>query len=129
MTIQFPRDLAVSNLVEIQITDFVKRLLGGPFTVDQVKMPVDGIAVFQIFVTKKIKLMAANLIGLVNDLFRLLRNPLTKEFKNGRNGCRREEKPARPGICRLNQALRKIDPETRENCVATLSHFLPAAIH
>jgi hypothetical protein len=46
----------------------------------QVEVPIDGIAVFQIFVAEKIKPVAANFAGLSNDLLRLLRKSLTKHF-------------------------------------------------
>ena len=39
----------------------------------QVEMPINRIAVCQIFVAKKIKLMEANSVGLANNLLGLLR--------------------------------------------------------
>src|SRR5579863_883339 len=77
MTVQLPSDFAIPNLVEVEITDLVERLFGSLFPVHGVKTPIDGIAVFQTLVAEKIKLVAADFVGLANDVLRLLRKPLT----------------------------------------------------
>jgi hypothetical protein len=77
MTVQFPRDLAIPNLGEVEITDLVESLSVSPFPVHRVKMPIDGIAIFQILVAEKIKLVAADFVGLANNVLSLLRKPLT----------------------------------------------------
>ena len=112
MTVQFPRDLAIADLVEIEIANPVKGLLRSPFAVDQVEMPIDRISVFQIFIAEEVKLVAANLVGLTNDQFSLLRKPSAKQVQQRLYRIRREEKPARPGVCRANQPLRKIESES-----------------
>ncbi len=58
----------------------------------RVKMPIDRIAVFQILVAEKIKMVAADFVGLANDVLSLLRKPLTNQFKQARKRFRRKEK-------------------------------------
>ena len=82
MSVQFPRDFGISDLLEIETTDLVKGFLRSLFAVHEIEMPMDGIAILQIFVAEKVKLMAANFIGLTNDLAGLLRKALTKQFQN-----------------------------------------------
>src|SRR5579863_3051554 len=108
MTVQLPRDFAISNLIKIQITDFVKGLLWRLFAMHQVEMPIDGIAVVQIFVAKKIKLVETNFVSQANDLLRLVRKPLTKQRQKRPHTRRREEEPALPAAGRANRAFRKI---------------------
>ena len=133
MPVQFPRDFAIPNLVEIKITDLVKSLLGCLFAVHPVEMPMDWIAVIQIFVTEEIKLVAADFVRLPNDLLGLLRGSLTKQAENSLDGRGREEKLGRSDIrrtnhSRTNHALQKIESQTRKDDVGTLGNFLPATI-
>jgi len=126
--VQFPGDFAIPNLVEIKITDFVKSLLRSLFAVHSIEMPLDWIAVIQIFVTEKIKLVAADFVGLPDNLLSLLRESLTKQFENRLDRLCREEKLGRPDVCCASYALLEIESEKRENDVGALGNFLSATI-
>ena len=95
MTVQFPRDLAIPNLVEVEITDLVESLSGSLFPMYRVEMPIDGIAVFQILVAEKIKMVTADFVGLANDVLSLLRKSLTNYVRAGQEEMSTRRKTAR----------------------------------
>src|ERR1700691_595460 len=99
MSIQFPCDFAIPNFVEVKISDLVKSLSGSPLAMHRVKMPINRIAIFQVFVAEKIKLMAANFVGLTNNVLGLSRKPMTKQFQQRRDRGRRKEKLPRIDSC------------------------------
>jgi len=83
--VQFPSDFAIPDLVEIEIMDLIEGLLRRLFAVPPVEMPSDDIAVIQTLVTEEIKLVAADFVGLPNDVFGLLRKSLTKQLEDRLN--------------------------------------------
>src|SRR5580658_8720848 len=128
MSIQFPCDFAIPNLAEVKISDLVKSLSGSPLAMHRVKMPINRIAIFQVFVAEKIKLMAANFVGLTNNVLGLSRKPMTKQFQQRRDRGRCKEKLPRIDSCRVDQASREIKSSTRQQNVDTFGQFLTAAI-
>jgi len=101
--------------------------------VHRVQVPLDWIAIVETFVSEKIKLVTANVVGLPNNPLNLPRKPVTKQIENRLNGRSRKEKPGRPQVrtakhASRNQASRKIKSDAGENRVGTLGQFLTAAV-
>jgi hypothetical protein len=78
VTVQFPRDFAISNLVEIKVADFVKGFLGSLFPMHRIEMPIDGIAEAQVLEAEKVEAVIADFVGLANNLRGLFRKALAE---------------------------------------------------
>src|SRR5450631_3643059 len=76
VAIKLPRDLAVTGLVEIQITHLVEQSLRSSFSVDRIDVPVNRAAVVEILITHQVEAMPADLLRLLDDLFDLAGKPL-----------------------------------------------------
>src|SRR5579859_1363705 len=92
MPVEFPRDLAVPDLIEIEKTHLVENRLAGASSVNRVQMPVNWAPVIQVFITEQVKMMPANFLGLLNDLFDLAWETLLQERQNWIYRLRTEKK-------------------------------------
>jgi hypothetical protein len=61
---------------------------------NRVPMPVDWPAIVQVWVSQQIKVVLANLLGLLHDSFSLAGETLAEERQNGIDGILREKKVA-----------------------------------
>jgi hypothetical protein len=85
VTIQFPCDLAVSHLVEIQITDLEPGFERSALTVHAVRVPVDLRAIIKAFITQQSEAMLRDEFGTLNNLASRVRKKLAQlraEFGN-----------------------------------------------
>src|SRR5580658_4192996 len=80
MPVQFPSDFAVSNFLEIEISDLVKGLFRSLFCMHGVEVPIDPLTVVKVFITEKVKLVATDFVGLANDMFDLLGKALAQQL-------------------------------------------------
>src|SRR5580658_2720106 len=111
MTVQFPRNFAIPNLAEVEITNLIKCLFRCLFVVNPIEMPLDGVAIIQIFITEEIKLVTADFVRLPNDLVDLLGQSLTNQIQNTLYRVRGKEKSGGPDVRRANDVARKIESE------------------
>jgi len=128
MTIQFPYDFAIADLIEVEIVDPMERLLRGRFAIYQIAMPGNGVSIVQVFMAEQIEFMAHDFVSLLNDQVSLLGKALTKQAQQIANRFRAEEKPTSFCLACSNQARSEVVPEARENGVGTLGYRLSAAI-
>lgn len=94
----------------------------------RVEMPIDGIAVVQVFVAEKIKPVVTDLVGLADDLLGLLWNPLTNLCQQRWDRGGGEEKLTWLDVRRTGQASRKIESDTGEKNICAFGQLLPTAI-
>jgi hypothetical protein len=97
MAVQFPRDLAVANLLEIEVADSVKRLSRRPFPVYGIQMPIDRVTEVEIFVAQQIKPEATYSFRLVDNLRGLVLQPLTQQLDHTVYRLRGKKESARSG--------------------------------
>ena len=79
VTIQFPDDFGIPNLRKIEVVDFEPRLARCSLAVHPVAVPVYVITVVQIFKSQQVTTMTADLLCPLDDLFCLLRKPLSQQ--------------------------------------------------
>src|SRR6516162_439278 len=70
MTIQLPRDLAVADLVEVQILHTEPGFSTGTLVVNTITVPVDRGSIVDGLVAEQVEAMLANAFGAANDLLR-----------------------------------------------------------
>jgi len=83
MPVQLPRDLGIAHLVEIQIPHLEPGLSGGPFSVNDIEMPVDFRSEVEILVPHEVKSVQKDFLSSQNDLSRGRRESLMKQRKQG----------------------------------------------
>lgn len=72
MTIQLPNNFMIAHPVKIQKIDLEPRRQRAAFSMNGIGMPVDVWSVSEPFVSQQMKLVPANVVCFVNDLFSLV---------------------------------------------------------
>src|SRR5712692_7315567 len=81
--VQFPRYLRVPNFVEVEESNFIPRLKRRSPAIQNVEMPVDFLAVVQVFISQEVKTMLADAFGLPTDLMALGRKSIAQKINSG----------------------------------------------
>ena|SRR5579863_6214265 len=68
MAIQFPRDLAITDLIKIQVMNLEERFSGRTLPVYAIAMPIDFRSVVNIAMPEKIEPMFAESLSALDDL-------------------------------------------------------------
>lgn len=85
MSIQFPRNLGIDDLLEIEVVDFEPRLARGSFLMDGVELAIDVGAELEIAIPEQAKPMRANLFRFCNNRVCLGRHVLAQYGNNFRD--------------------------------------------
>src|SRR5438552_4789377 len=68
MPIQFPRDLMITNFIEVEEMDLVPRLERHSFPVDHVQGPINFSSIVEVAVAEQAKLMLQDFVRLFNSI-------------------------------------------------------------
>src|SRR5215471_3478777 len=98
MAVEFPCDLRIAHLIEVEVADLVPGPLWRAFRMHCVQMPVNLLAILEALIAEEIKSVTANLISLLDDVINNLRKAAAQIAKNLRDFCCIKEKT--PAIAR-----------------------------
>jgi len=128
VSIQFPCDFAVADFAEIQILDRVKGLERRTLAMGGIQMPIDVLAIIEIFESKKIEAMSKDAICLRNNLLDGMRNSLAHERDDLFHLEWFEEKRSALDVLTDKWILREVVINTRKQSVPAFLDFLARAI-
>src|SRR5215469_16269828 len=92
MTVQFPSDLAVSDLLEVQVFQLEPWLSRGALAVNPIGVPIDVGSIVDGLVAENVETMLADSLGAADDLVRRLGKQLSQFRTKSRYLFRGEEK-------------------------------------
>ena len=128
MAIQFPRDFGIAHLLKIQVLHPKCGLPRSAFAVDFVQMPVDCLAVVEVFVAQQIEPVFQDLPGSAHDVARLFRQSFLKERNQLRHRLGLEKELRRPRGRPRSQTGRPLVAEPRQQTIPALGSTLAQAV-
>jgi hypothetical protein len=124
MPVEFPDNLAVSHLFEVEILDAIEHFPGSLPRVDKIEMPIDGRSVCKVGVSQQIEAVVKDLFRLLDDVRGLLRKPLPDQLQPRIDIARTKEKIPAGSRFRLQHGLSKIEPQQARRCILLHGQFL-----